>query len=171
MEALKDVDFEVRPGEVIGLLGDNGAGKSTLVKAIAGVQPADSGEAEFEGRHVSLSSPQAASRLGIATVYQDLALCENLDVVANLFLGQEVSDTAAPGCSTRPRWSSRSLELLGVARRDHDHAVSEPPSSASREASARRSRSPVRCSASQRSSCSTSRRRRSEWFRRARSSS
>jgi D-xylose transport system ATP-binding protein len=88
VEALKDVDFEVRPGEVIGLLGDNGAGKSTLVKAIAGVQPADSGEAEFEGQAVSLSSPQAASRLGIATVYQDLALCENLDVVANLFLGQ-----------------------------------------------------------------------------------
>src|SRR5262245_21108032 len=81
VEALKDVDFEVPAGEVIGLLGDNGAGKSTLVKAIAGVQPADSGEAEFEGRPVNLSNPQAASRLGIATVYQDLALCENLDVV------------------------------------------------------------------------------------------
>ena len=113
VEALKDVDFEVRAGEVIGLLGDNGAGKSTLVKAIAGVQPADSGEAEFEGRPVSLSSPQAASRLGIATVYQDLALCENLDVVANLFLGQEVSD-GGPGVLDETAMEHRSLELLGM---------------------------------------------------------
>ena len=89
VEALKDVDLQVRPGEVVGLLGDNGAGKSTLIKAIAGVQPADEGQAEFAGSSVNLSSPQAATELGIATVYQDLALCENLDVVANLFLGKE----------------------------------------------------------------------------------
>ena len=95
VDAMKEVSIEVRPGEVMGLLGDNGAGKSTLVKAIAGVQPADSGEAEFEGKPVSLNSPQAATGLGIATVYQDLALCENLDIVANLFLGQEETDTAA----------------------------------------------------------------------------
>ncbi len=92
VEALKDVDLEVRPGEVLGLVGDNGAGKSTLIKAIAGVQPADEGETSFAGRSVSLDSPQAATGLGIATVYQDLALCENLDIVANLFLGQEVVD-------------------------------------------------------------------------------
>ncbi len=76
---------------MVGLVGDNGAGKSTLIKAIAGVQPADRGEAKFDGSAVQLSSPQASTGLGIATVYQDLALCENLDVVANLFLGQEVA--------------------------------------------------------------------------------
>src|SRR5687767_14826038 len=79
VEAMKGVSLEVRSGEVMGLLGDNGAGKSTLVKAIAGVQPADAGDATFEGRPVELDSPQAATGLGIATVYQDLALCENLD--------------------------------------------------------------------------------------------
>jgi len=89
VEALKDVDMELYAGEVIGLVGDNGAGKSTLIKAIAGVQPADTGEAEFAGSPVRLATPQDATHLGIATVYQDLALCENLDVVANLFLGQE----------------------------------------------------------------------------------
>ena len=92
VEALKDVDLEIRPGEVLGLVGDNGAGKSTLIKAIAGVQPADQGETHFAGQSVSLDSPQAATGLGIATVYQDLALCENLDIVANLFLGQESID-------------------------------------------------------------------------------
>jgi D-xylose transport system ATP-binding protein len=92
VEALKDVDFEVYAGEVVGLVGDNGAGKSTLIKAMAGVQPPDSGEVWFEGRHVKLATPQAATALGIATVYQDLALAENLDVVANLFLGQELGD-------------------------------------------------------------------------------
>ncbi len=91
VEAMKEVDLEVRPGEVMGLLGDNGAGKSTLIKAIAGVQPADDGEATFGGQSVQLDSPQAATELGIATVYQDLALCENLDIVSNLFLGQEAS--------------------------------------------------------------------------------
>ena len=90
VEALSEVDFEVYPGEVVALVGDNGAGKSTLVKAMDGVQPADSGQMSFEGRSVDFSDPQAAVRLGIATVFQDLALCDNLDVVANLFLGQEV---------------------------------------------------------------------------------
>jgi D-xylose transport system ATP-binding protein len=91
VQALKDVDLELRPGEVLGLVGDNGAGKSTLIKAIAGVQPSDGGETQFAGRTVNLDTPQAATRLGIATVYQDLALCENLDVVANLYLGKEVA--------------------------------------------------------------------------------
>ena len=92
VDALKEVDLDVRPGEVVGLVGDNGAGKSTLIKAIAGVQPADEGSTLFEGQAVTLDSPQAATGLGIATVYQDLALCENLDVVGNLFLGKEVSN-------------------------------------------------------------------------------
>src|SRR6266487_5479187 len=89
VRALYQVDFEVYAGEVIGLVGDNGAGKSTLIKVIAGVGPADEGEIFVNGQKVTISSPQAASRLGIETVYQDLALCDNLDVVANLFLGRE----------------------------------------------------------------------------------
>jgi D-xylose transport system ATP-binding protein len=90
VEALVDVDFEVAAGEVVALVGDNGAGKSTLIKAISGVQPADAGEMFFEGEPVAIHTPADAYRLGIATVYQDLALCDNLDVVANLFLGAEV---------------------------------------------------------------------------------
>src|ERR687897_495155 len=113
VQALDRVDFAVSAGEVVGLVGDNGAGKSTLVKAIAGVQPADDGEAYFEGRPASLDTPQAANRLGIATVYQDLALCENLDVVANLFLGQELGD-GGPGMHLLDETSMehRALELL-----------------------------------------------------------
>jgi D-xylose transport system ATP-binding protein len=89
VQALTDVDFEVRQGEVVGLVGDNGAGKSTLIKVIAGVEPGDGGVIRFEGREVTISRPLDAQALGIATVYQDLALCDNLDVVANLFLGRE----------------------------------------------------------------------------------
>jgi D-xylose transport system ATP-binding protein len=89
VQALLDVDFEVDAGEVVALVGDNGAGKSTLVKAIAGTSPPDSGTVYFDGQAVSISSPKAATDIGIATVYQDLALCDNLDVVANLFLGHE----------------------------------------------------------------------------------
>jgi D-xylose transport system ATP-binding protein len=113
VEALKDVEFELRAGEVVGLVGDNGAGKSTLIKAIAGVQPADEGEAYFEGNPVTLTSPQAATRLGIATVYQDLALCENLDVVENLYLGQEIGNHI-PGVHLldEPAMEQRTLEML-----------------------------------------------------------
>jgi D-xylose transport system ATP-binding protein len=89
VQALSDVDFEVEAGEVVALVGDNGAGKSTLVKAIDGVQPADEGEMYFDGRRVRVHDPKTAAQLGITTVFQDLALCDNLDVVANLFLGQE----------------------------------------------------------------------------------
>ena len=89
VHALVDVDFDVHAGEVVGLVGDNGAGKSTLIKALSGVQPADSGEIWFDGQKVSIHKPQDATALGIAAVYQDLALCDNLDVVANLFLGRE----------------------------------------------------------------------------------
>jgi D-xylose transport system ATP-binding protein len=89
VRALDDVDFSVRRGEVVALVGDNGAGKSTLVKCIAGIHPADSGRILFEGSPVWISKPTDAVELGIATVYQDLALCDNLDVVENLFLGRE----------------------------------------------------------------------------------
>jgi D-xylose transport system ATP-binding protein len=92
VQALADVDFEVRPGEVMALVGDNGAGKSTLVKAVAGIHAPDSGEILFEGKPVHIHSPKEASRLGIEVVYQDLALCDNLDVVQNMFLGREERD-------------------------------------------------------------------------------
>ena len=89
VNALNGVDFHVDQGEVVGLVGDNGAGKSTLVKVIAGIHPQTDGEIFWEGQTVSISVPQDATDLGIATVYQDLALCDNLDVVENLFLGRE----------------------------------------------------------------------------------
>ncbi|MGP6170342.1 ATP-binding cassette domain-containing protein [Microbacterium sp. A196] len=89
VRALTDIDLDVYPGEVVALVGDNGAGKSTLVKILAGVHPADSGVITFNGAPASIPSPTASRELGIATVFQDLALCDNLDVVANLFLGRE----------------------------------------------------------------------------------
>ncbi len=91
VQALADVDFDVRPGEVVALVGDNGAGKSTLVKIMSGVYQPDEGEIVFDGSPVSIPGPKAAQQLGIATVFQDLALADNLDVVANLYLGQEVT--------------------------------------------------------------------------------
>src|SRR5215468_2561849 len=89
VHVLKDVDFEARQGEVMALVGDNGAGKSTLVKCIGGSYPIDSGTYEFEGHPVVVHSPRDAAALGIEIVYQDLALCDNLDVVQNMFLGRE----------------------------------------------------------------------------------
>ncbi len=100
VHALDRVDFAVSAGEVVGLVGDNGAGKSTLVKAIAGINSPDSGKIIFEGQEVTIHRPQDATSLGIATVYQDLALCDNLDVVANLFLGSEET-LGGPGIITR----------------------------------------------------------------------
>src|SRR5918992_1825744 len=97
VQALSDVDFEVRPGEVVALVGDNGAGKSTLVKVVAGIHPADDGSVAFEGRDVTITSPSDAVALGIATVYQDLALSDNLDVVENLYLGREKVAEGPPG--------------------------------------------------------------------------
>ena len=90
VQALDGVDFEVSPGEVMALVGDNGAGKSTLIKCIAGIHPWDSGTLLFEGREVHVHSPKDAARLGIEVVYQDLALCDNLDVVQNMYLGREL---------------------------------------------------------------------------------
>ncbi len=90
VSALTDIDLDVRAGEVVALVGDNGAGKSTLVKILAGVHQPSSGTMSFRGKAVTLADPSAALSLGIATVFQDLALCENLDVVANIFLGKEL---------------------------------------------------------------------------------
>jgi D-xylose transport system ATP-binding protein len=91
VQALDGVDFEVRSGEVMALVGDNGAGKSTLIKCVAGTHAFDSGQILFEGREVSIHGPKDAGRLGIEVVYQDLALCDNLDVVQNMFLGREAN--------------------------------------------------------------------------------
>ncbi len=88
--ALSDIDLDVAAGEVVALVGDNGAGKSTLIKVLAGVHQPTSGTLSFNGRQVTLEDPSSALKLGIATVFQDLALCENLDVVANIFLGKEL---------------------------------------------------------------------------------
>ena len=92
VQALYEVDFRVAPGQVMALVGDNGAGKSTLIKCIAGIHPIDSGEVRFEGQPVSIHGPKDAAGLGIEVVYQDLALCDNLDVVQNMYLGREVVD-------------------------------------------------------------------------------
>jgi len=92
VQALADVDFEVRDGEVMALVGDNGAGKSTLIKSVVGIHPFDSGEVLFDGKRVHIHGPKDAARLGIEVVYQDLALCDNLDVVQNMYLGREAHD-------------------------------------------------------------------------------
>src|SRR5918999_6240364 len=89
VQALDKVDFEVRKGEVMALVGDNGAGKSTLIKGVAGIYPFDEGEVRVEGEIVDIHGPRDAAKLGIEIVYQDLALADNLDVVANMFLGRE----------------------------------------------------------------------------------
>ncbi|GAC1357276.1 MAG: ATP-binding cassette domain-containing protein [Ktedonobacteraceae bacterium] len=110
VRALNNVDFEVYAGEVVGLVGDNGAGKSTLIKTIAGVGPADEGEVFVQGQPVKITSPQVATRLGIETVYQDLALCDNLDVVANLFLGRE--EHSSLGIMTENDMERQGLDVL-----------------------------------------------------------
>ena len=115
VEALTGVDFEVDAGEVVALVGDNGAGKSTLIKANAGIQPGEEGTYHFGGNEVAIHSPTDATGLGIATVYQDLALCDNLDVVANLFLGSEQIERgplAAARVLDELAMENRALELL-----------------------------------------------------------
>ena len=92
VQALSEVDFFVHDGEVMALVGDNGAGKSTLIKCVAGIYTIDGGEVFFEGKAVTIHGPKDAGRLGIEVVYQDLALCDNLDVVQNMYLGREAHD-------------------------------------------------------------------------------
>ncbi|HEY7198424.1 MAG TPA: ATP-binding cassette domain-containing protein [Gaiellaceae bacterium] len=89
VQALNDVDLEIRSGEVTALVGDNGAGKSVLIKCIAGIHSPERGEIRWEGKPVRIRTPKDAASLGIETVYQDLALCNNLDIVQNMFLGRE----------------------------------------------------------------------------------
>jgi D-xylose transport system ATP-binding protein len=96
VQALQQVDFRVFPGEVMALVGDNGAGKTTLVKCVAGIYAIDSGQMFFEGNEVTVHSPRDAAALGIEVVYQDLALCDNLDIVQNMFLGRELRRKPVP---------------------------------------------------------------------------
>ncbi|AWB92091.1 ATP-binding cassette domain-containing protein [Aeromicrobium chenweiae] len=122
VHVLHDVDLRVFPGEVTALVGDNGAGKSTLVKTIAGIYPADSGEVLFDGRPVNIHSPKDASDLGIEVVYQDLALCDNLDIVENMFLGREertrarVLDEASMESKARQALASLSVRTVKSVR-------------------------------------------------------
>ncbi|MEU4149380.1 MULTISPECIES: ATP-binding cassette domain-containing protein [unclassified Streptomyces] len=109
VQALTDVTLEVHAGEVVALVGDNGAGKSTLVKTIAGVHPIDEGVIEWDGKTVQVNKPHDAQNLGIATVYQDLALCDNIDVVGNLYLGRELR---RGGILDEVEMERRSRELL-----------------------------------------------------------
>ena len=108
--ALDGVDFEVRAGEVMALVGDNGAGKSTLIKCIAGIYSMDGGEVFSNGEAVSIHTPKDAARLGIEVVYQDLALCDNLDVVQNMYLGREDHDIIFR--LREPEMESRTAEVL-----------------------------------------------------------
>ena len=111
VQALSEVDFEVYPSEVVALVGDNGAGKSTLIKTMAGIYIPDSGEIWFEGKHVPVHGPRDSAALGVATVYQDLALSDNLDVVANLYLGREELGSPLPLLSEE-RMEQRAREVL-----------------------------------------------------------
>ncbi|MCW2643750.1 MAG: transporter ATP-binding protein [Dactylosporangium sp.] len=106
--ALTDISLEVHAGEVVAVVGDNGAGKSTLVKVLSGVHPPDAGSIRFEGKEVTVPTPAAAHALGIATVFQDLALCENLNVIDNLYLGRELR----PFRLNEVEMETRSWELL-----------------------------------------------------------
>ena len=114
VDVLKGVDFTVFEGCVTALVGDNGAGKSTLIKGLAGVQPFDAGEVRVDGRPVALASPRDAQQLGIEVVYQDLALCDNLDIVENMFLGREELHMGILDEGRMEREASETLRSLSV---------------------------------------------------------
>ncbi|MEO3812181.1 ATP-binding cassette domain-containing protein [Sphaerisporangium sp. B11E5] len=114
VQVLHDVAFSAHTGEVTALVGDNGAGKSTLVKCIGGIYPIDSGEYIFDGRPVQVNSPREAAELGIEIVYQDLALCDNLDIVQNMFLGRERRSGLVLDEATMEEMAARTLESLSV---------------------------------------------------------
>ena len=114
VQALYKVDFEVRRGEVMALVGDNGAGKSTLIKGIAGIHAFDEGETFFEGEQVNIHGPRDAANLGIEVVYQDLALADNLDVVANMYLGREQVNRIVLDEPTMEQNARKTLDSLSV---------------------------------------------------------
>lgn len=114
VDVLKGVDFAVEAGKVTALVGDNGAGKSTLIKGLAGIQPYDKGSVKFEGKEISIDSPRLVSALGIEVVYQDLALCDNLDIVQNMFLGREEIFRGTLNESAMEKKASETLSGLSV---------------------------------------------------------
>ncbi|MDA8286682.1 MAG: ATP-binding cassette domain-containing protein [Actinomycetota bacterium] len=114
VQALSDVSMSVPGGKVTALVGDNGAGKSTLIKTISGIHAADGGQMEWLGKPAHVRSPRDASALGIATVYQDLALCDNLDIVANMFLGRELASHLTLDEATMETAAKRTLAELSV---------------------------------------------------------
>jgi D-xylose transport system ATP-binding protein len=114
VHVLHDVDFQVYPGEVTALVGDNGAGKSTLVKAIAGIYPIDTGTYLFEDKQVTVRDPNDVAALGIEIVYQDLALCDNLDIVQNMFLGRELKRRGVLDEATMESMAREALASLSV---------------------------------------------------------
>ncbi len=114
VDVLKGVNLKAYAGKVTALVGDNGAGKSTLIKGLAGVQPYDRGEVRFDGQLVNIHSPREASRLGIEVVYQDLALCDNLDIVQNMFLGREELEFGTFDEGVMEREAAETLRRLSV---------------------------------------------------------
>ena len=114
VHVLKGVDLDVWPGQVTALVGDNGAGKSTLIKGIAGIYSFDSGSYQFEGQQVEVTNPKQANAMGIEVVYQDLALCDNLDVVQNLYLGREATSGIVLDETTMERKAAETLRSLSV---------------------------------------------------------
>jgi D-xylose transport system ATP-binding protein len=114
VDVLKGVDLKAYAGKVTALVGDNGAGKSTLIKGLSGVQPYDSGTVLFEGKEVHVHDPRQAGALGIEVVYQDLALCENLDIVQNMFLGREELDQGTLDESSMELQATKALQSLSV---------------------------------------------------------
>ena len=114
VEVLKGIDFRAYAGRVTALVGDNGAGKSTLIKGLAGVQPYDSGTVKFDGERVSIHTPRQAGHLGIEVVYQDLALCDNLDIVQNMFLGREAIKSLTLNEAAMELQAQKALESLSV---------------------------------------------------------
>jgi D-xylose transport system ATP-binding protein len=114
VHVLKDVDFDAYAGKVTALVGDNGAGKSTLIKCIAGIYTPETGEFIFEGNKVTIAGPRDATALGIEIVYQDLALCDNLDIVHNMFLGREEKSGITLNESTMESMAKKTLDGLSV---------------------------------------------------------
>jgi D-xylose transport system ATP-binding protein len=114
VHVLKNVDFDAYAGQVTALVGDNGAGKSTLIKCIAGIYQAEEGEFIFEGNKVDVAGPRDATALGIEIVYQDLALCDNLDIVHNMFLGREVKKGVVLNESNMESLARKTLDSLSV---------------------------------------------------------
>jgi D-xylose transport system ATP-binding protein len=114
VDVLKGVDMKIHAGKVSALVGDNGAGKSTLIKGLSGAQPYDTGEVFFDDKQVSLGTPHDAAGLGIEVVYQDLALCENLDIVNNMFLGREEIRHAMLNGAEMEKRATATLKSLSV---------------------------------------------------------